>query len=375
MKTVKILHCADIHIGAAESFLKTAAQSRRIETLLTFERIIDMAISEKVELIALAGDIFDSNSIKESFVNSVLSKIAESNIPTVFAAGNHDPLNNESPFKTRELPQNLFVLDITDDCITFEDLGVKVYGRSFESAFLKGTAAFSIKPSPDYINIMVQHGDLCSDLNSDYNAITPAFVKKSGMDYIALGHIHKRTPVGKIENTSFAYCGCPEGQGFDELDQKGVYIGNIGRGICELEFVAVSKRQHILHKQDISGISSSQEIVSAVLSSLEAAYGEGFCDNLYKIELVGSVTPDTIPDLAEITARLHEKLYFAKCKDNTEFASGLDILANETSLKGLFVAEMLKKLEAASEQEQPLINEALKLGLKAFDGEVQYNED
>lgn len=375
MKTVKILHCADIHIGAAESFLKTAAESRRIETLLTFERIIDIAISEKVELIALAGDIFDSNSVKENFVDSVFSKIAACKIPTVFAAGNHDPLNNDSPFKTRELPENLFVLDVTDDCLTFEDLGVKVYGRSFESAFLKGTAAFSIKPSADYINIMVQHGDLCSDLNSDYNAITPTFVKKSGMDYIALGHIHKRTPVGKIENTSFAYCGCPEGQGFDELDQKGVYIGNIGKGVCELQFVPVSKRQHILHKKDISGVSSAQEISAAVLAELETAHGKDFCDNLYKIELIGSVTPDTIPDLAEITARLSEKLYFVKCRDCTEFSSGLETLAAETSLKGLFVAEMLKKLESAKAEELPLITEALKLGLKAFDGEVQYNED
>ena len=40
MKSVKILHCADIHIGAAESFLKNNAESRRIETLLTFEKII-----------------------------------------------------------------------------------------------------------------------------------------------------------------------------------------------------------------------------------------------------------------------------------------------------------------------------------------------
>ena len=36
MDTVKILHCADVHIGAEESFLGEKSYSRRRETLLTF---------------------------------------------------------------------------------------------------------------------------------------------------------------------------------------------------------------------------------------------------------------------------------------------------------------------------------------------------
>jgi hypothetical protein len=46
MSTLKILHCADIHIGAAESFLGNLADSRRYETLLTFERIVDLAVEQ-----------------------------------------------------------------------------------------------------------------------------------------------------------------------------------------------------------------------------------------------------------------------------------------------------------------------------------------
>ena len=80
MNTVKILHCADIHIGAAESFLKTNAESRRMETLLTFERIIDLSISKGVEIIAIAGDLFDSNKVSDRFIDAVLKKIGESGI-------------------------------------------------------------------------------------------------------------------------------------------------------------------------------------------------------------------------------------------------------------------------------------------------------
>ena len=375
MNTVKILHCADIHIGAAESFLKTNAESRRMETLLTFERIIDLSISKGVEIIAIAGDLFDSNKVSDRFIDAVLKKIGESGIKTVFAAGNHDPLDAESPFLTRDIPDNLFVLGTEDECITFEDLKVKVYGRSFGSAFLQGKTAFTMEPDKDYVNLMVQHGDLCSDLSSDYNAITPSFVKKSGMDYIALGHVHKRTPIGNIENTYFAYCGCPEGQGFDELDEKGVYIGEIGKGVCKLEFMPVSKRQHIHHKSDITSHSGNDEISRAVINELREKYGDSFADNLYKIELTGAVSPEAIIDTAEIESRLGEILYFVKCKDSTEYSIDLNALSTEKSLKGIFVKKMLEKEQNCDPSQLATIKQALKLGLKAFNTEVKYNED
>ena len=192
MDRVKILHTADIHIGAAESFLGAAAEQRRYETLLTFERILDLAVKNEVRLIALAGDIFDSNDIEGRFFEAVFAKIAAlPQIKVVYAAGNHDPLNSQSPFINRPIPENLYVLGVKDDCITFDDLKLRVYGRSFENISLQGEENFGITPENDgYINLMVQHGELKSNLNSDYNAITPAFVKKCGMDYIALGHIH-----------------------------------------------------------------------------------------------------------------------------------------------------------------------------------------
>ena len=51
MNSVKILHCADIHIGARESFLGANSESRRFETLITFERIIDTALENDVKII------------------------------------------------------------------------------------------------------------------------------------------------------------------------------------------------------------------------------------------------------------------------------------------------------------------------------------
>lgn len=371
MKSVKILHCADIHIGAPDSFLGVNAEHRRYETLITFENIMDLAVSENVQIVAIAGDLFDSETVDSAFSKPVIDKIkAIAPIKIVYCGGNHDPLNANSPFIDDDLPENLYVLPVNDTQITFDDISTRVYGRSFENAHLQGEEEFSITNiSPDYINIMVQHGELKSDTKSDYNAITPRFIKKSGMDYIALGHVHKCTPIGKIENTHFAYCGCPEGQGFDELDQKGVYLGEISKGNADLKFITVSKRQHIHEKIDITDV---ENISDYVLKLLSDKY-QNFADNLYKIELIGSIPENAEINLAELTARLSNKLYFVKFKDSTEYKIDYELLSKEASLKGVFVKNMLNKINENPENEA--FKTALKLGLKAFSGEVKYNEN
>ena len=377
MRTVKILHLADIHIGAAESFLSEKAESRRYETLITFEKIVNLAAENGVQVIAAAGDIFDSNTVESNFIEGVFNKIAEkSDIKFVFAAGNHDPLDSRSPFLNRKLPENLYVLSPRDDCKVFDDIGLCVYGRSFDSMFLKGEERFTLNPArEDYVNLMVQHGELKSDLNSDYNAITREFIINSGMDYIALGHIHKRTEIGKLGETYFAYSGCPEGQGFDETGEKGVYLGEIGKSTCELEFIPVARRKHIVEKIDILGISDSGEIAAKITDTLKEKYGEYYSENLYKIELIGSIPPETPVTVSEIQSRLSDKVYYIKIKDSTEPCFDLEALSNVVSLKGIFVKNMLKAIENANEDKKVIYKNALKIGLKAFIGEVGFNED
>ena len=337
---------------------------------------MDLAAKEDVGLVAVAGDLFDSNGIEETFIKSVFDKISSyPQIKVVFSAGNHDPLNAESPFLNRELPENLYVLGTKDECITLEELKLRVYGRSFERNCLKGEEFFNLKTDPEYINLLVQHGDLKSDLNSEYNAITPQFVKNSGMDYIALGHLHKRTEIGRIDNTFFAYCGCPEGQGFDELDDKGVYIGEIGKGVCSLSFISVSKRKHIEKTVDISDAQNTADIAELVLSSLKSEYGDGFGENLYKIILSGEISEQTEINLSQNTSRLEEKLYFVKLRDNTEYKIDYAQLAKEPTLMGVFVKRMLEKEKNASEEEKQILKKALKLGLRAFKAEVKFDED
>ena len=376
MNAVKILHCADIHIGAAESSLGTLSGSRQAETLITFEKIINLAKQEQVNIMLIAGDLFNSNNVDKAFCDRVFECFATiPDINIVYAAGNHDPLNADSPFKKYELPKNLFVLDTVDDCVEFSELNTRVYGKSFKEVYMKGEERFSLEVDSNFINLMCIHGELRSDMGSDYNSITSGFIENSGMDYIALGHVHKRTDVGKIGNTYIAYCGCPEGQGFDELGEKGIYVGTVSKDECSLTFTPVAKRMHISENIDITGISNPSEIAERILEVVKQKYPDSYADNLYKIILTGEIPDGTVLSLAEISARLSGVLYFAKLRDKTEIKLDFESIAQENTLKGIFVKNMLKKLESATNEEKPLIKSALNIGIKAFSGEVNYDEN
>lgn len=376
MNTVKILHCADIHIGAAESFLGARAESRRAETLITFEKIISIAKENDVDILLISGDLFNSNSVEKAFTDRVFECFAAiPDIKIVYAAGNHDPLNSESPFKKYALPENLTVLDTKDCFVEFPDLNTRVYGKSFKEVYMQGEQRFSLNTDDSFINLMCIHGELRSDLGSDYNSITSDFISNSGMDYVALGHVHKHTDIGKIGNTYIAYCGCPEGQGFDELGEKGVYLGEISKGACNLQFVPTAKRMHICESIDISGSDTSSEITENIINCLKQKYSDSFSENLYKIILTGEIDESAVISLPEITSRLNDIVYFAKLRDKTEIKTDFDALSQENTLKGIFVKNMLNRIDKAEDSEKDLLKSALNLGLKAFSTEVTYDEN
>jgi len=369
---VKILHCGDLHIGANESFLEEKSASRRIESLLTFEKIIEVAKENFVEAVLITGDLFDYNKIEKSFSNRVLETISRvPQIKVFYSCGNHDPLNSENPFSEAKLPDNLYIFPTRFAGVSLNENTV-IYGKSFGEILEKGEEKLNIAVDETKVNIMCLHGEY--GFNTGRNPISDNFVVSSGMDYIALGHIHARTEPKKIGNTYISYCGCPEGLGFDELGVKGVYILNIDKNSVEHEFVPISRRMHICEEINLSGDDNTITACDKILNTLKGKYGNGFGENLYKIILRGEVKENADINPKEIAERIKTETYFAKVYDNTEIEIDINALANEVSLRGIFIKKMLEKINNEPQQEKKL-KKALKIGLKAFESEVNFNEN
>ena len=372
MNTIRILHTADLHIGAECSYLGVNAQKRQCEVLLTFEKIISMCNENKVDLLLIAGDLLDSNHIDPSLEEGVFNALGNlTDTRAVIALGNHDPYTADSPFKNRTLPEKVVVLPTKDSVITFDDLHTRVYGASFDGVYNSGKNRFELTaPQDDYFNLCVIHGETRSDLNGNYRPITPEFVKNSGMDYIALGHIHAKSQVQYVGTTALAYCGCPEGQGFDESGEKGVYMGEVSKGNINLEFIPTAQRTHIRLDVDIT---DKEDIFDTILSILKET--ENYEKNYFRITLKGKRKSEAGIDINSLIARLSPLVSFVKIKDKTVLGTDLKELAGEKNLKGYFTSIMLSKIESANEKQKEKLKSALELGLKAFSEEVNFNED
>lgn len=373
MNRVKILHTADLHIGAELSYLENGCDTRQYEVLEVFKNITLLCKENCVEICLIAGDLFDSNTAAKQFVNPIFQYIEDAKSTRFFVVcGNHDPLDASSPFASATLPDNLKVFGTDYETEEMADLGVRIMGRSFSHSSMDAETPERM-PDDDFINILLIHADF--GVSSNYNPINQQFVADVGADYVALGHIHKRTDVQKLGRSYISYPGCPEGQGFDENGQKGVFMGDLFKGGHALEFIRTSKRLHITENIDLSDADSSAEAEKIIMARLEEKYGADFKDNLYKLVLTGAVeSPENIKP-AHLLLLLKEKLYFVKLKNEITRKLDLEALSRELSLKGVFVKTMLEKLSAAQGDEKQSVLDALNLGLAAFDSEVAYNED
>ncbi len=376
MSCVKIFHTADLHIGAECSYLGGLAEARRYEVASVFGRMVGFCQKEGVEVCLICGDLFDSNSAAKTFSASVLEYIASApEVKFMYVAGNHDPLDSSSAFLGATLPSNLYVFGTEYEVKEFPTLNLRVIGRSFAHSSQEACEFTKLLPQDNMINIMLLHADLGADKNSPYNPIGRDFVENSGVDYLALGHIHKRTGISKMGGTYLAYPGCPEGQGFDEDGIKGAYCGLLSKDSCELSFVPLSRRVHRIEKIDISDAASTLDAANIILDKLSAAYGEQFAEQLYKIILTGKLQEDVVINQAELLQMLSDRLYFVKLKNTARKAFDLELLKNENSLKGIFVRKMLEKISLVDDSDKKLYESALYIGLSAFESEVAYIED
>lgn len=363
---IKILHCADIHIGF-EMSKKQLGTLRSAEVLSSFLRLLDFAQSENIELLLICGDLFDSHHISGDILNQVAKKFAEFSGKIVISPGNHDYYAENSVWEPFCALSNTIIFKNPHDCILLENLGVRLVGGAFSGAYKTEHVLKNLDlPNDNYINIGVFHGEL-SDA-SPYGPITVPEIENSGLDYLALGHIHKRTDILKSGKTAYSYCGCLEGQGFDETGEKGFYVGEIGKGSANLAFHPFELRRFITETVDISDCADFSEVSESILQKLNQKYKNACRNWFFKITLTGSVAFSVNTDL--LRAQLENYVFYAKIKDKTTDAT-IDInhLAQDNSLKGIFVRKMLEK------SNDEFTKDALLLGLRAFSEEVFYNED
>ena len=219
---LKILHSADLHLNSPfTGFSEAQRQLLREQQRLLPGKIADLCRREACDLMLLAGDIFDGQPSRDT-VDILKEALTRCGVPVFIAPGNHDCCAPGSPWLTESWPENVVIFTGGLESVVLNHLSCRVYGAGFRSMdcppLLEGFRA----EGPETYKIAVLHGDP-TQRESPYNPVTAGQVKASGLQYLALGHIHKAGAF-RAGNTLCVWPGCPMGRGWDETGEKGVCI-------------------------------------------------------------------------------------------------------------------------------------------------------
>lgn len=355
---VKILHAADFHMDSPfRSLPEEKAAQRRREQRELLDKLA--AAAEDVDIVLLAGDLFDSGASYWE-TTETLSRVLGSMRAQVFIApGNHDYYTSRSPYAFMELPDNVHVFRAPQmRSVELPDLGVRVWGAGFSSAgcdpMLRG---FRVAGS-GFLELMVLHGDLTP--GSRYDPITEGEIERSGLDYLALGHLHTFSGIKRIGDTFYAYPGCLEGRGFDELGPKGFIKGALDKGKAELSFIPMDGRQYRLISVDLSQADDA-------MAAVREAVGEGYPRDIARIVLRGEFSGD-VPE-EEILAAFGDRFYHLTLRNELRPRRGLWDGAGDDTLTGLFLTRLKEKYDESGDQEsRELLAMAARYGIAALEG-------
>ena len=329
---LKILHSAVWHLDSPfagfpqnqRAFLKQ--EQRKIP-----EQIADLCRSEDCDLVLLAGDIFDGEATRETLA-AVKAALKHCGVPVLISPGNHDFCMPGSPWLEETWPENVFVFTGEMESVTIKGLDCRIYGAGYQSmdshALLEN---FQAEGTETY-KLAVLHGDP-TQKNSSYSPITTAQVKKSGLDYLALGHIHTAGAF-QAGKTLCAWPGCPMGRGWDETGEKGVCIVTLS-DTAEIEAVSLN----ILRFHELE-VDIGEDAALALEDALPAAGSEDF----YRISLVGVGSVD-LPQLSRRFAAFPN----LQLRDRTEAYVDIWVDADEDTLEGIYFGMLRSAMEADPE--------------------------
>lgn len=370
MNTLKLLHAADLHLDSPfEGMPAGKAAMRRAEQRELLGRLAALVLAEEAQLVLLSGDLLDSdNTYYET--GEVLSRcLGSMGVPVFIAPGNHDYYSPRSPYARLKLPDNVHVF--TENAIrgvALPELGANVYGAAFtekrSGPLLRG---FCAERTEGRFNLLCLHGEV-GVKDSAYNPITEEELARSGMDYVALGHIHKASSLRRAGDTWYAWPGCPEGRGFDETGDKSVSIVTLSDDGCTLETRDISLRRYESLRVDVTGTDP--------LLAIHTSLPDETVQDIYRITLTGET--DESPDLNRLAANLEDLFFSLQLRDETHLRRGVWDSAGEDTLRGLFLRRLRARYDAArDEAERRRVEQAARWGLAALDNaeEVVRHED
>jgi DNA repair exonuclease SbcCD nuclease subunit len=384
---LRLLHTADLHLGARHTDLGERAAVLRERQFAAFRTSVELAIAEKVDIFLVAGDLFDSNTQPRRSVERVaaeLGRLTRASIRTVIIPGTHDVYDGASIYRSYDLAgmaraASDWVVVLTPYLpeIVFPPLDAIVYGRVFDTKRSPRSPLAGVDVRADTRatwKIGMVHGALAIPGRTDADSVvfTEEEIAKSGLDYLALGHWHSAIE-GRAGNVSYAYSGAPEPVAVDQDGAGQVLIVTLddssGRHVVSIEPKRVGQTRCEKLDLDVSGVHSQPELIDVL--------GRHADSNLvFDVQLTGLYPDELDLDLDEVERSLSPSFLRFRVRDASIPASPEGSPPPPDTVLGAFVSSVgdrMAELEASTQDtaaanELADLREVLRLGRHLLEG-------
>ena len=298
---VQFLHVADVHLG----FNRYDNKERSQDFFFAFyDALKRHAVDEAVDFVLIAGDLFEHRTIQPATLNQAqrcLSLLKEAGIPAIAIEGNHDnrPYGTKTNWLRYLADWGQLILLEPSDASSGEsmyqpwteasnrggyvdlDCGVRVlgsswYGATAPIAIQKIADAITELPDADMPQILLFHHGLEGQIARyagalRYTDLLP--LKQAGIDYLALGHIHKNYA---IDNWVFNP-GSVEANSIEESTYaRGVYLVEMGTNGVQATLKSTYQQRAIVRLSvEITGDEGLEEIEQGAIATVEHAIQSG----------------------------------------------------------------------------------------------------
>lgn len=254
----RFLHVADVHLG----YDRYNSKERSLDFFYAFQdALAKYAVEAEVDFVVIAGDLFEHRMIQPATLNQAqvcLQMLQDAKIPVLAIEGNHDNLPYGTKTNWLRYLADWGLLMLLEPEVTGPgqlayqpwdtrtrrggyvdlDCGVRVLGSNWYGASAPQTiqamaiAMQALPGGPRHAVALFHHGlegqvaRYAGALR--YPELLP--LKQAGIDYLALGHIHKRYAVegwifnpGSVEANSVEESTYERGVYLVDLDDTGIH--------------------------------------------------------------------------------------------------------------------------------------------------------
>ena len=230
---MKFLHAADIHLDSPLAGLArrgdVPAHVLQDCTRRAFVNLIDLALTEDVAFLLIAGDVYDGDWRDFStglFFNEQMRRLGK---PCIIVRGNHDAASVITSKLT--LPANVHVMSTRKvDRWVSDELGVVIHGRSFPDRHILEDFSDTY-PGPERGKFSIAMLHTSAEDTGTHEVYAPcraAALAGKGYDYWALGHIHDRRVLS--EHPWVVFPGNTQGRHARETGAKGATLVEVADG-------------------------------------------------------------------------------------------------------------------------------------------------